>query len=562
MHTVPENGFTTNKLILKLLNEQPSEVYRGKNAEELKDTLKNIEGLANNIIERLENGVDDIKEHCYNLRSKLLQSHETTIRQLNRFYESMLLQVNKYEKETVDQFVNRNDNKTRLIKLIDEVSVFHHDWTTYLKRLSIDDDQVAKSKKIAEGIKIKLEVERQQLDGYIFNEKLMKFEKNHIDITQNLLGSMGFEKLLVQITDNSDLTNSNKTFQKIYLKETIKGYFAQNNKSNNGQINGPFIHNFGATSCSIPQKSIKVNKVKLLDNGKIVVSITNNTEHFTTLLLFTKNGEFMSESKDERFISRLEVATNRNFIVAFFSLGHQRKDQAITTQTGCQFNNNTDRFGFNNQSTSVNFKNIKILDEFFNTIKKININFDVVSINANDSKIFCLTESQGYSLNNSSLDITKLSLNKQTTSGVQYTNNTNNSGLIKIYNWELGLLKSIGQNVNPDVPYYIETPIYQILVTKGKIFLRKENVVSIIDEKFGKLVSKLECNYKLLTNGSNSNIIAISRDSDRLIYLSPNGVKFCEKRLVDFPVNLQPIVESNNTISFFDKDDLILYKSI
>ena len=45
MHTVPENGFTTNKLILKLLNEQPSEVYRGKNAEELKDTLKNIEGL-------------------------------------------------------------------------------------------------------------------------------------------------------------------------------------------------------------------------------------------------------------------------------------------------------------------------------------------------------------------------------------------------------------------------------------------------------------------------------------------------------------------------------------
>ena len=127
--------------------------------------------MANNIIERLENGVDDIKEHCYNLRSKLLQSHETTIRQLNRFYESMLLQVNKYEKETVDQFVNRNDNKTRLIKLIDEVSVFHHDWTTYLKRLSIDDDQVAKSKKIAEGIKIKLEVERQQLDGYIFNEK-------------------------------------------------------------------------------------------------------------------------------------------------------------------------------------------------------------------------------------------------------------------------------------------------------------------------------------------------------------------------------------------------------
>jgi Leucine-rich repeat (LRR) protein len=64
MHTVPENGFTTNKLILKLLNEQPSEVYRGKNAEELKDTLKNIEGLAhlkklayldlsNNLIEEL-----------------------------------------------------------------------------------------------------------------------------------------------------------------------------------------------------------------------------------------------------------------------------------------------------------------------------------------------------------------------------------------------------------------------------------------------------------------------------------------------------------------------------
>lgn len=60
-HPVPENGFTTNKLILKLLNEQPSEVYRGKNAEELKDSLKNIENLANNIIEKLENGVDNVK---------------------------------------------------------------------------------------------------------------------------------------------------------------------------------------------------------------------------------------------------------------------------------------------------------------------------------------------------------------------------------------------------------------------------------------------------------------------------------------------------------------------
>ena len=49
--------------------------------------------------------------------------------------------------------------------MIDEVSVFHHDWTTYLKRLSIDDDQVGRTKKVAEGIKIKLEVERQQLDG-------------------------------------------------------------------------------------------------------------------------------------------------------------------------------------------------------------------------------------------------------------------------------------------------------------------------------------------------------------------------------------------------------------
>ena len=61
LHMVPENGFTTNKLILKLLNEMPSEVYRGKNHEELKEHLKNIENLANSVIERLENGVDAVK---------------------------------------------------------------------------------------------------------------------------------------------------------------------------------------------------------------------------------------------------------------------------------------------------------------------------------------------------------------------------------------------------------------------------------------------------------------------------------------------------------------------
>ena len=112
------------------------------------------------------------------------------------------------------------------------------------------------------------------------------------------------------------------------------------------------------------------------------------------------------------------------------------------------------------------------------------------------------------------------------------------------------------------MPFYIETPVFQILVTKGKLFLRKDNVITIIDEKLGKLISKLECNYKTLTNGSTSNIIAVSRDSDRLVYLSSSGVKFCEKRLIDFPVNLQPIVEADNCISFFDKDDFILYKVI
>jgi hypothetical protein len=490
------------------------------------------------------------KDHCYGLRTKLLQAHESTIRQLNRFYETMLIQINKYEKETVDQFVNKNENKNRLVKLIDEVSVFHHDWTNYLKRLTIDEDQIVKTKKIAEGIKIKLEVEKHQIEGYIFNEKIMKFEKNHMDLSQNLLGSMSYEKMPVQVTDNSDLINNNNTFQKIYMKETIKGIFSMNKTT--PQINSPFI-NF-TNSCTISHKQVKVNKVGLLENGKIVATVTNNTDNYVTMLLFSKNGEFLNEAKDERFFNRLEMATNRNLVVFFGSLGLQRKEQ---TMTQTQLHNGN--IGFNNNSNNtVCVKGLKILDEVFNTVKKVNTNFDIVSINANDSKIFCLLDSSSNGAHTIvENNLPKLTINKQSTSRIS---NISMTGIIKIYNWELGMLKSVGQNVNPELPFYIETPIFQILFAKGKLFLRKDNVITIIDEKFGKLVSKLECNYKVITNGSNSNIIAISRDSDRLIHLSPNGVKFCEKRLIDFPANIQPIIESNNSISFFDRDDLILYK--
>ena len=63
-----KSEFPVNEGLMKLLQKQPSEVYRGKKVEDLKGNLKVIKSNMINMEKVLKNSVDHLKEHCLKIR--------------------------------------------------------------------------------------------------------------------------------------------------------------------------------------------------------------------------------------------------------------------------------------------------------------------------------------------------------------------------------------------------------------------------------------------------------------------------------------------------------------
>ena len=58
------NNFIINETILKLIKEQPKEFSRGKDFEQLKLNVKELEANLERLMWTNENGIDEIKTYC------------------------------------------------------------------------------------------------------------------------------------------------------------------------------------------------------------------------------------------------------------------------------------------------------------------------------------------------------------------------------------------------------------------------------------------------------------------------------------------------------------------
>jgi hypothetical protein len=76
---MPENGFPKNKLLFKLLQKKPNEVYRGKLVENLRSQLDTIRNGCIKLGDEMKNSKNKIKEHCEKVK-KLIEIEEDEIR--------------------------------------------------------------------------------------------------------------------------------------------------------------------------------------------------------------------------------------------------------------------------------------------------------------------------------------------------------------------------------------------------------------------------------------------------------------------------------------------------
>ncbi len=190
-HEMPKNGLPNNKALLEILSVKPTSISRGTAFDLLEKSINNIHKKQMQFKRCIENSSDLINDHCFELRNDVQLATEKVILQVNDFSGKIIEEIDDYEKELIE--FNKTNNSVSLDEfneIIKELESFHTVNIKHLKQYKIDDHLLDKSNQEASNLIKKAELEFKKLKNFIFDGKILKFEKNSCKLDESILGVM------------------------------------------------------------------------------------------------------------------------------------------------------------------------------------------------------------------------------------------------------------------------------------------------------------------------------------------------------------------------------------
>lgn len=175
--------------------EQPNEVYRGKESEQLKSNLNKLESLLNELSFDMEHGEDKIKDHCIELRIQVQLAAEQKIQEINEFNDAFIKQIDLYEKECTEKLTLDKELKSSLDAAINEVKCFLAEKRSYLGRFQISEEEIAHSNEKSNEYKSNLDFQKMNIKSLTFNNRLLEFEMNKNRLDEMSVGFLHFKPI-------------------------------------------------------------------------------------------------------------------------------------------------------------------------------------------------------------------------------------------------------------------------------------------------------------------------------------------------------------------------------
>ena len=174
---------------------------------------------------------------------------------------------------------------------------------------------------------------------------------------------------------------------------------------------------------------------------------------------------------------------------------------------------------------------LKALNDNLTEIKSIktpnNYNYKILGSNDNNILVVCLTTSL-------------------------------NSNHLCIYDWNLQLIKSIGQFSYPNNPFYFPTNIIQLENKNSKYYWFDSNTFNILDETTGIILKTFPVNATKFHVNSNETITIFCNINMELMGLDRNGNKILATKLHNFPTSCSAFFDDYERVHFFNNLDIIL----
>jgi hypothetical protein len=195
-----KESFPLNGALIKLMNAKVGDVYRNAKVEELKVKLAEIKNKCEVFKRNLKNGVDEIKDHCLRLRNKVHLETDILIEEAHAFNESLIAEINKYEKYCIELFDSNTTKKDNVFeKFILELDKFYTGNTRYLTEFEINEKAVEEAVVNAESYLRRIKTEDKSLKKIQFNNKIAEFKKCQIKHERSLLGTLNYQAVSFEI---------------------------------------------------------------------------------------------------------------------------------------------------------------------------------------------------------------------------------------------------------------------------------------------------------------------------------------------------------------------------
>jgi len=190
---MPDDGLPKSKNLLTLISLQPSDVYRSQSVENLKELLNNIPEKITSLNFSINKGMDKIKEFCIDLRNEVQLTTEEFIQQMSKHRDKFIEEIDEFQKKTIQAYQPNEKSKEEFSETVKELENFHFEWSQYLKRTKISDQDILNAIEQANRLREKADQTKINLINFIFNGGILKFNKNSKNLEKSILGSLDLE---------------------------------------------------------------------------------------------------------------------------------------------------------------------------------------------------------------------------------------------------------------------------------------------------------------------------------------------------------------------------------
>jgi hypothetical protein len=350
-HEIPDDGFSKNLALQKLLEFEAKEVLQSNHVVNFKKFLEILDKTKQSIQSTLECGDATIRNHCEKVRNEMQLAIEQAHAKLDEIHKDFMDEIDNHEKECQAKFKTIQQNKVDIEKAINETNELLSQSNRLLNHFKIDQTELSKLFESARSLQTNLEQIKDGIQIEMFNESLLKFEKQK-SFDSNVIGKI--------------------------VRQNIKLYFLEN------------IENMRELKNFVPKTKFTLNFPYLQSfksNGYLSLYSDNN---ILNLLCLDKGGNILFEKKDliknkkkEEISNLIYVSTKNNKIVYIYTHENLTKPENELIY-------------------------LRSLDENFNLLAKIKLDEEPIDFDVNGENLFLLNKNTKFctiSIYNQNLEI-------------------------------------------------------------------------------------------------------------------------------------------------------------